>query len=89
MRPPTAHGPARHEVIRLIADPSDREPDHSHVIAVETASGDGNRRWSLVEFVRAVRLGERFYVRRGSDTVEVEPTVCDRCSRITIWRPGP
>lgn len=86
MRQPTAHGPARHEVIRLIADPSDREPGHSHVIAVETASAEGTRRWSVVEFVRAVRLGDRFYLREGSATVEVEPTVCDRCSRIMIWR---
>lgn len=89
MRHPTAHGPARHEVIRLVADPSDHEPGHSHVIAVETASGDGSRRWGLVEFVRAVRLGDRFYLRDLTASFEVEPTVCDRCSRITIATNAP
>lgn len=83
MRDPNPHGPARHEVIRLIADPPDRE-GHSHVIAVETTAEGGSRRWSVVEFVRAVRLGERFYLRTASATVEVGPAVCDRCSRITI-----
>lgn len=89
LRPPTADGPARHEVTRLVADPADLEPGHSHVIAVETASGDGGRRWSLVEFVWAVRLGERFSLRQGTAMLEVEPTVCDRCSRITIATTAP
>jgi hypothetical protein len=54
------------------------------VVAVETASADGSRRWTLVEFVRAVRLGEHFYLREGSTSLDVDPTVCDRCSRVTI-----
>jgi hypothetical protein len=76
--------PARHEVVRLIADPSDVEPAHSHVVAVETASAGGPRPWTLVEFVRAVRLGEHFYLREGSTSLDVDPTVCERCARVTI-----
>jgi hypothetical protein len=41
-----------------------------------------------VEFVRAVRLGERFYLREGSATLEVDPTVCERCTRVTIATTG-
>lgn len=88
MHPPTADRPARHEVIRQITDATDQDPGHSHVVAVETAAGDGTRCWGLVEFVRAVRLGERFYLRDGPISLEVEPTVCEQCSRVTIGRTG-
>lgn len=70
-------------VVRLVIDP-DAEQGHSHVIGVETESETGVRRWSLVEFVRAVRLGERFYLREGSASVELDAAVCDRCSRVTV-----
>jgi hypothetical protein len=85
---PAPQSPARHEVVRLIADPARVAPGHSHVTGLETASEDGTRRWSLVEFVRAVRLGERFYLREGSATLEVDPTVCERCTRVTIATTG-
>lgn len=75
--------PARHAVVGLVVDP-DAEPGHSHVTSVETASETGVRRWSVVEFVRAVRLGERFYVQENSASVELDATVCDRCSRVTV-----
>lgn len=80
-----ARGPARHEVLSLKADRAGPEPAHSHVVGLETvAFGGGVRTWRLLDFVEAVRLGERFYLREGSANVELEPTVCVHCSRVTI-----
>lgn len=79
-----ADRPARHKVLSLEADRAGGDPGHSHVVGVETAAPDGARRWHLVEFVEAVRLGERFYLHEGSATIEVEPTVCVHCSKVTI-----
>jgi hypothetical protein len=74
--------PERHHVLRLIDDPVSDEPGHSHVVAAETQDGDAApRRWRLVEIVEAVRLGERFVLVTGA---ELEPTVCDRCARVTV-----
>jgi hypothetical protein len=70
-------------VIRLVSDPAGVEPGHCHVTAVETSTAQGPRLWGLVDFVRAARLGERFYRRDSDGVVEIEPGVCDRCPRIT------
>lgn len=80
-----ARGPARHQVLSLKAGHVGPDPAHSHVSGLETeAFGGGVRTWGLLEFVEAVRLGERFYLRVRSGSVEVEPTVCADCSRVTI-----
>lgn len=74
-----------HRVTHLRADRAEGEPRHSHVVGVETVEPAGETRaWRLVQFVEAIRRGERFYLDRATGQVEVVPTVCDHCNSVTI-----
>lgn len=65
-----------------------RGPQHTHVAAVGTATQpDGpTRRWTMVELVNAMRLGERFYTgsRSSGRRAAIEPQVCPECGVVTV-----
>jgi len=68
------------------ADPGLAIDGHHHVTAVETRDPDGGqRRWTLVQVILAIRDGAAFSVVDGERAVaHLEPTVCTRCPMATL-----
>lgn len=77
---------ASHDVICVHEVEGYRGARHSHVAALETREPDGSvRRWNIVDAVMAMRIGDRFFVRReGEHAATVEPSVCPRCQVMSL-----
>lgn len=70
-------------VVAIARDP-DADPEHDHVVGVETRDPDGGEtRWGSQEVIAALRDGERFVV-DGDGDATLEPAPCPACGRTTL-----
>lgn len=71
-------------VVSIEKDGAAAAEGHSHVVAVTTSGDDGERRWTVVQAISAIRDGGRFILGGGTEATAVEPAVCPRCPLATL-----
>ena len=78
------HRQASYDVIRLVPELA-ADGEHAHVAGLVTRfETDGELPWTILDFVEAVRLGDRFKLVSDPGSPELQPAVCNRCQRITV-----
>lgn len=74
-------------VLSIEKDRAVEPSGHSHVLGLATRDPEGGERhWTLVQVIAAIRDGERFVVGEDPDDqgTSIEPTVCPRCPMATL-----
>ena len=92
MEQPLSQGETRLEHAVVMVQYADLADGHEHVSYVDTLEpAGGQRRWSAVELLNALRDGERFAVTIGgmATSTVLEPAICPVCPLVTLnYRSG-